>query len=140
MKLVERFEKYIAHEPNTGCWLWTGAMTKSGYGRFIVSIPGSKAITKRAHRVSFELYKNKIPNGMFVLHKCDIPACVNPDHLFLGTHTDNIRDSVKKKRNFNSKKTHCKKGHEFSEKNTLNYRGHRLCIKCTRKIKINYMR
>lgn len=70
-----------------GCWVWTAAKTKQGYGQF-----GYKGIMTGAHRVSYELYKGPITEGLFVLHRCDNPSCVNPDHLYLGTNSDNTRD------------------------------------------------
>lgn len=86
-------EKFISPEPNSGCWLWTGAVNPHGYGQ--ITIDGQ---TVRAHRVSYEAYKGKIPGRSHVLHKCDIPSCVNPEHLFLGTHQDNMRDMKAKGR------------------------------------------
>lgn len=74
------------------CWLWTGNLATTGYGRI-------KKLY--AHRISYEMFNGKIPDGMFVCHKCDNPPCVNPDHLFLGTQLDNIRDMHKKGRNNN---------------------------------------
>ena len=85
-------ERYIP-EPNSGCWLWEGCVNDDGYGRI-----GSRGHRYIAHRLSWILHRGAIPSGMCVLHKCDTPACVNPDHLFLGTRHDNARDMVRKSR------------------------------------------
>jgi hypothetical protein len=84
------FERKILKQPN-GCWLWNGALNKDGYGVFGIKAEG-------AHRASYKMYKGEIPKGILVCHKCDIPRCVNPDHLFLGTQLDNIRDAQSKNR------------------------------------------
>jgi hypothetical protein len=86
-------EKYSMPEPNTGCWLWHQFLTIHGYGQLTFR----KKIYK-AHRFSYETFIGKIPKGLFVCHKCDEPSCINPDHLFLGTHLDNVKDMVNKKR------------------------------------------
>lgn len=75
------------------CWEWTGTRDKRGYGRLTV---GNKPIL--AHRISWEVYKGKIPDGAQVLHRCDNPCCVRPSHLFLGDHDANMADKMAKKR------------------------------------------
>ena len=96
---VERFhKKYVIKE--SGCWIWTSGTRPNNKG---VLYPrhwtdGGKSVG--AHRFSFELSNGKIPKGMYVCHKCDTPLCVNPDHLFVGSHDDNMRDMVKKGRSF----------------------------------------
>lgn len=81
------------------CWLWFGNSDEHGYGR--IGMGSKKDKSKKsvlAHRYSWELAKGEIPKGLFVLHKCDTPACVNPDHLFLGTQRTNVADMVQKNR------------------------------------------
>ncbi|WP_179507348.1 HNH endonuclease signature motif containing protein [Sphingomonas melonis] len=78
---------------DSGCWLWTAARDKNGYGRVGV---GSK--TAFAHRISWEIANGEIRGGLSVLHSCDVPACVNPAHLFLGSQADNMRDMHAKRR------------------------------------------
>ena len=73
------------------CWLWTGPISESGYGGF-----GAHGRNFQAHRFSWFLAFGKIPKGMYVCHRCDVRNCVRPDHLFLGTHLDNMRDKAEK--------------------------------------------
>lgn len=79
------------------CWLWTASTRDKGYGAFSYRVDG-KQIQDRAHRYSWVLRHGAIPDGLWVLHRCDVPACVNPAHLFLGTSDDNISDMIKKGR------------------------------------------
>lgn len=88
-----RFEKYWIPEPNSGCWLWLGGVMGRGYGRF-----NWKPANNYTHRASWMLYRGDIPKKMDVCHSCDVPWCVNPDHLFVGTRQDNIRDMMTKGR------------------------------------------
>ena len=89
---LERFEAKYVVDPNSGCWLWTGTVDHDGYGRLRVS--GRMA---RAHRLAHEHFSGAL-DGALVLHRCDVPACVNPAHLFVGTKSDNALDSVLKGR------------------------------------------
>ena len=89
MTLQERFDEKYIPEPNSGCWLWTAHCSKLGY---------AKLGGKLGSRVSWALNRGALPEEMDVLHSCDNPYCVNPDHLFLGTHQDNMSDMKKKGR------------------------------------------
>lgn len=76
-----------------GCWLWASGKDSSGYGMFWYS-----GRSQRAHRASWLIFKGPIPAGKKVLHKCDVPGCVNPEHLFIGTEQDNTDDMRRKGR------------------------------------------
>ena len=93
LPIKERLESKMMPEPNSGCFLWTGYV--SGSGRPSLSVK-DKDVT--AARLAYSEYVGPIPGGMCVLHKCDNGMCVNPDHLFLGTQVDNIKDMDKKGR------------------------------------------
>lgn len=88
--LKSRFEKSYRVTP--GCWIWLGALSDRGYGKF----GASRKEKWQAHRLSYEIYKGEIPEGLVIRHRCDNPCCVNPEHLLAGTQGDNIRDSVER--------------------------------------------
>lgn len=111
----ERFWRYV--DKTDECWTWTGGRINGGYGCF--SVDGETNVA--AHRFSYQLHNGEIPAGLVVCHRCDNPPCVRPDHLFLGTQLDNVRDMFSKGRSVSGmgRRTHCKNGHPFDEENTL---------------------
>lgn len=120
------------------CWLWDGALNSKGYG--------SMGFLKKgwlAHRLSYTAFKGPIPDGLLVCHSCDVPSCVNPDHLWLGTTRDNQRDSESKGRAgwqngepSQTRRTHCRRGHDYSVVGVYvqikNGKANRDCMECRR--------
>lgn len=92
---ITKFEEKYIPVPETGCWIYdAGELNNAGYARF--SFKSNKYMS--AHRASYQIYKGDIPKGLYVCHTCDIKCCVNPAHLFLGTHKQNMKDMTNKKR------------------------------------------
>jgi hypothetical protein len=112
---VRRFWERSFPEPNTGCLLYGGNANQAGYG--IVHIRGRRSF---AHRFAYQLGNGPIPSGLVVCHRCDTPACINPDHLSLGTIADNNNDSLRKgrRRGRFSGTACCVHGHRFTPENT----------------------
>jgi len=94
--LRQRFDEKWIVEPNSGCHLWFGHVDERGRGMLRIN----RRLTF-ASRVSWTIHRGPIPEGIHVLHRCDTPMCVNPRHLFLGTHDDNMRDMAVKGRHAN---------------------------------------
>ena len=93
LDVVERFTAKFEKIPIAGCWIWTAAQKEYGYGVF--GVPGGRGKVDRAHRVAWKLFRGEIPKSMNVLHRCGVAACVNPDHLYLGTLKENAQDTIR---------------------------------------------
>lgn len=93
MSAIDRLMERVVRVPFAGCWLWTGALKDNGYGDCWLD---GRVIG--AHRAFFTLLVGEIPAGMQICHRCDVRCCVNPDHLFLGSRLDNMRDAAAKGR------------------------------------------
>jgi hypothetical protein len=135
--LSESLAAGLERKPN-GCLEWTGLTNEAGYGRL-----RSNGQKFKAHRLAWTLVNGIIPDGLNVLHHCDNPPCCETEpseaypegHLFLGTQTDNMADMMAKGRhhgtNGSEKKTHCKRGHKFTQESTYVYSdGRRICREC----------
>lgn len=120
-------EEFLSPPNERGCIEWRGARSRCGYGnrRF-------RRATWLAHRVAWTEKYGDIPDGMQVLHRCDNPPCVNTDHLFLGTHQDNMRDRSQKGRHHKQKTTHCRNGHALAGANLGRDGTDRTCRACKR--------
>ena len=87
------------------CWIWQHEKTEKGYGIMYIYMPGhpKRGVRRKAHRISYEAFNGPIPEGLLVCHTCDVPSCVNPEHLFVGTPKDNMQDMMRKGRGRNNK-------------------------------------
>lgn len=123
-----RFDELYIPEPNSGCWLWIGATGPGGYGNFAVL----NGIFTTSHRFALQIATGEEGIGLEACHHCDVRPCVNPDHLFWGTRSENCQDVVRKGRNPYSNRTHCPKGHPYDEINTYRQGRKRYCRECAR--------
>lgn len=121
--VAERIERLAIIEPNSGCWLWAGAVSKSGYATMTV---GGK--TAMAHRASYEAFAGEIPAGLHIDHKCKVRCCVNPQHLEPVTPSENNRRSPR----VAPLPAACKHGHPFEGDNLYIKQGQRHCRQCRR--------
>ena len=133
--IAEKFESKYTPEPNSGCWLWIGAISPSASGKHPYGVFQVEQKLKMAHRVSYEMTKGPIPNGLQLDHLCRVTLCVNPAHLDPVTPKENIRrgrtsDSARKTQ---LSKTHCPQGHAYAAENLyLKPNGGRECRQCVR--------
>lgn len=108
----------LRKEPS-GCWVWTGYCGSFGYGMLYMGPkPNGKPKNRNAHRAMYIAIHGPLLRSQFVCHRCDNPPCCNPDHLFIGSLADNNRDMAAKGRYNHQQRTHCVRGHEFTEENT----------------------
>ena len=132
--IADRFWEKVDKSVASGCWEWKSSIRGNGYGAFFTHLIDEGRKCHGAHRYSWMLVNGPIPSGLWVLHKCDNRICVNPDHLFLGNGADNMRDCANKGRVCTIgqlKKTHCKRGHEFTQENIRRDKNnHRFCKTC----------
>jgi hypothetical protein len=137
----DRFWANVIPEPNSGCWLWLGSTDRKGYGQMRITTNKKQSKLKYATHISLKLHDHQIPSGLHVLHRCDNPACVNPEHLFVGTQQDNMRDMLQKGRGSappvstkgRGLRQACKRGHILDGDNLYWRRdGSRSCRECYR--------
>jgi hypothetical protein len=127
------WQDHVIPEPNSGCLLWEGWFKGNGYAG--IQRDGKSVYV---HRLVWEEAHGPIPDGMHVLHRCDVRLCVNIDHLFLGTRLDNMQDMAAKGRGNNEAHGYrrlwdeCSSGHPFTEENTRYYKAWRYCRECQR--------
>ena len=106
-QMAQRIRDNVDYCAKTGCWNWKLSKNAAGYGLLKWSRPSG--LEQRAHRISYIIFKGEIPEGMIVRHTCDNPSCVNPAHLVLGTHADNVQDKVDRNRQTKGEDVHFSK-------------------------------
>lgn len=154
LQLYNRLVARIRVDEATGCWLWTGPYCKyrpwpqNRYGLIGTWHPElHRSVTMHTHRAMMIALNGPLTPQQCVCHRCDVPLCINPAHLFIGSMRDNIRDSRNKNRHHEGKKTHCDKGHPLSGDNLyLSKQGggkvgiRRVCLTCARARAREYQR
>lgn len=133
----DRFWAKVTRSVSDECWYWAGCKNKQGYGQF-----RDNGRTRLATHVSWEIFHGRdFPEGKIACHICDVPSCVNPNHLWAGTKSENSKDCWSKGRHSRKRGTHCPNGHEYSEENT-HYRpnGEACCRQCNRDRMARYRR
>ncbi|WP_205484689.1 HNH endonuclease signature motif containing protein [Arthrobacter sp. Alg241-R88] len=132
--VADRIKRRVTIDPETGCWLWQGAIaTATGYGRMAINngrFGGERVMT---HRMSYETFVGPIPAGMVIDHLCRVRSCCNPDHLEPVTQAENLRRGEGVPSNAFREATHCIHGHEFTPENTYRTDKGRYCRACRRR-------
>ncbi len=127
---LDRFLAKVGPPDENGCTLWLASPHSGGYGQFKVN-----GKCKTAHVLALELATGEHPAGLFALHTCDVKMCVNPDHLYWGTPTQNMADMVSRNRQRKSTARVCERGHRLVKPNLVpgrDARGWRMCLACHR--------
>lgn len=134
--LTQMLEFNSTPEPNSGCWLWLrgvagGKRNAAGVRRGVYPIWRWEGRQRQVSHLALKTKGIEVPKGFQACHRCDVTICVNPDHLFVGTNTDNIGDAQRKGRLVRAKRMICKQGHALSEENVYinngKFRGCRIC-------------
>lgn len=118
MKLSHCFWDNAVPITETGCLIWMHSTNTPGYGQ-LWRVKNGKKKLEFAHRVAYELANGEIPVGSDVLHRCDVKCCIEPTHLYLGNHRQNMLDFVSRHNHYLASRTHCNYGHPFTEENTI---------------------
>jgi hypothetical protein len=127
--LPARFRSKYSENADTGCWDWSGTLLGNGYGQYYVGGGQKNRVQVLAHRFAFECCRGAIPEGLCIDHLCRNRGCVNPDHMEPVTRGENVLRGVGRSAK-NARKTHCKRGHEFTPENTYVYNKQRACKAC----------
>lgn len=133
--LSDRFWRRVQKGSPGECWLWIGMGNQDGYGMVVTAIVNGKTTATMAHRFAYQELRGPIPEGFELDHLCRVRTCVNPDHLEVVTHAENIRRSA----NHNASKNRCIRGHELSDANLIvQADGRRNCRECARRASREY--
>lgn len=130
--VLERVMRRVEKDPETGCWIFTGFLNKTGYGQVALSFEEGRALV---HRVTYARLVGAIPEGLHLDHLCRVRSCCNPDHLEPVTPAENIRRGIaaERRRETCAAMTHCGRGHEWTAENThITPAGKRRCRACCR--------
>lgn len=139
LSIEEKIEDIGWKETPTGCWEWNGAKNSSGYG--VVTLRRAKIYNQRVHRLVYQIHNGDLHSDLVVRHKCDNPPCVNPEHLEIGTHSDNMNDMSVRNRSghsYENRNNRCPNGHIMTDpisfkvitkKNGYSYR---TCVECAK--------